>query len=257
MRLGAVFVLAAMALLAANIRLYLKDGGYQIVREYKVVEDRVRYYSIERSEWEEIPLGLVDLKRTEEDLKDREESIQADRKAIEEEEKAEREAGREAYRVPVDTGVYWAAGDLKVVPLKQAETKVATDKGRSILKAITPIPIVTGKARVEIDGANSQFIVDQQRPEFYIRLAAEERFGMVKISLQKGNRVVQRWTKLPVVNEIVEEHQDVQVFRKQVADGLYKIWPEKPLEPGEYAVIEYTEGKGNVQVWDFSYRRLQ
>ena len=28
-------------------------------------------------------------------------------------------------------------------------------------------------------------------------------------------------------------------------------WPEKPMPPGEYALIEYTEGKVNVQVWDF------
>ena len=36
--------------------------------------------------------------------------------------------------------------------------------------------------------------------------------------------------------------------------GLYKIWPAKPLEPGEYAVIEFSEGKLNVQVWDFAYK---
>jgi hypothetical protein len=43
----------------------------------------------------------------------------------------------------------------------------------------------------------------------------------------------------------------VDVFRRQLDDALYKIWPEKPLEPGEYAVVQYTEGKGNLQVWDF------
>ena len=34
---------------------------------------------------------------------------------------------------------------------------------------------------------------------------------------------------------------------------LYRIWPEKPLEPGEYAVMEYTDGKLNMQVWDVAY----
>jgi hypothetical protein len=38
-----------------------------------------------------------------------------------------------------------------------------------------------------------------------------------------------------------------------MAEGLYKIWPTKPLEPGEYAVMEYTDGKVNIQVWDFAY----
>jgi hypothetical protein len=44
----------------------------------------------------------------------------------------------------------------------------------------------------------------------------------------------------------------VETFQKQLADGLYKIWPKQPFEPGEYAVIEYTEGKMNIQIWDFA-----
>src|SRR5579875_1448305 len=49
---------------AANIKLYLKDGSYHLVREYQVETDRVRFYSVERSEWEEMPLSLVDLDKT-------------------------------------------------------------------------------------------------------------------------------------------------------------------------------------------------
>ena len=46
--------------MARNHRLILKDGTYQVVREYKLVGDRVRYLSQERGDWEELPANLVD-----------------------------------------------------------------------------------------------------------------------------------------------------------------------------------------------------
>ena len=68
-RLLVIFCLALLPSLAANVKLYLKDGTYHVVREYEVQADRVRFYSVERSEWEEIPLDLVDLRRTEAEVK--------------------------------------------------------------------------------------------------------------------------------------------------------------------------------------------
>ena len=61
-------------------------------------------------------------------------------------------------------------------------------------------------------------------------------------------------TIIPVSKEVMEEAEMVDTFRLQLGDLLYKIWPEKDLVPGEYALVEYTEGKVNIQVWDFGYR---
>ena len=58
-------VFAALALSAAPLKLYLKSGADMLVREYELKEDRIRYYSMERSQWEEIPARLVDLEKTE------------------------------------------------------------------------------------------------------------------------------------------------------------------------------------------------
>ena len=46
--------------LGRNHRLILKDGTYQMVRQYQIVGDRVRYLSQERGDWEELPANLVD-----------------------------------------------------------------------------------------------------------------------------------------------------------------------------------------------------
>ena len=50
--------------LQAQIKLYLKNGTYEIVKSYEVKGDRVRYYSLERSDWEEVPKALVDFDAT-------------------------------------------------------------------------------------------------------------------------------------------------------------------------------------------------
>jgi hypothetical protein len=76
---------------------------------------------------------------------------------------------------------------------------------------------------------------------------------MLRMSEHKGNRVVEKLTIIPVSKEVVEEPQMVDTFRQQMAEGLYKVWPEKPLEPGQYGVVEYTEGKVNMRIWDFAY----
>ncbi len=253
MRLFLVALLAAVAW-AANARLYLKDGSYQLVREYQVQQDRVRFYSIERSEWEEIPVDLVDLKRTEEEAAGRKAQLEKEAKAIDEEEKALRETEREVSRIPQNPGVYWVDGD-QTRAIKQGETTVRTNKGRSVLQRISPIPMVTGKATLEMNGPHSANVFSNPEQEFYFQLAASERFALLRLTTKGDVRIVENLTIMPVTKEVQEAPDIIPTLNRQIGEDLYKIWPKEPLPDGEYALVEYTAGQLNMQIWDFAVKK--
>jgi len=251
------FIAIAIALAGfaqAADRLYLKDGDYQLVREYQVQGERIRYYSTERSDWEEIPLDLVDLQRTKKEAAEQKAVIEEDTKIVNEENTAILAEQKTVEQVPTDPGGYYLRGD-KIETIKIAELKVNNSTKRTILRLIAPIPLA-GKATVELDGLTSANKVDGREPEFYLRLSDDESFGIAKLTVVKNARVVETLSVMQVQRDkIVDEKVDlVPTFKKQAADRLYKVWAEKPLEPGEYALIQYTEGKMKPQIWDFSVK---
>ena len=249
-----VAVFAAWA--AINVKLYLKDGGYHLVREYEVQSDRVRYYSVERSQWEEIPLDLVDLKRTQAEASAREEKLEKDAKSLAEEAEAHKALQKEVLRIPQNPGVYWLAGsETKTIPA--AESTVHTDKGRKILRYLTTMPqMMNGKGTLEIQGAHSLNVFTDPEQEFYLQLSESEGFGIVRLASSKtGVRVVENLTFIPATSGVEEQLDPVEIIQLELAPGgLYKIWPKEPLRAGEYAVVQYTLGTLNIQVWDFSIK---
>ena len=85
-----------------------------------------------------------------------------------------------------------------------------------------------------------------------------------KITFIDGEQGILRYRGIPI-EELAEKSTFIEVAHlivfgrlpnslelRQFSDLLFKIWPEKPLEPGEYALLEYSDGKVNPQVWDFS-----
>jgi hypothetical protein len=245
-----LLLLFTCVLSAANLKLYFKDGSDQLVREYKIESDRLSYYSVDRDEWEEVPLSIVDLEKTKAVIMQRDEDARANAAAEESENKAERAARKEVESIPAQEGVYLIE-DEKLTPIKIGESKMVTDKRRSILKAISPVPLVSGKATLELDGPHAVQGTLNRSPEFYIRLSEDERFAIVRMGDHKGNRVVEKITIDPIIKETHQEPDLVEIFRQQEADRLFKIWPQKPLPPGEYAVVQYAEDKLDMQVWDF------
>jgi hypothetical protein len=213
----------------------------------------VHFYSVERSEWEDLPLELVDVKRTESEAAEHKAQLDADAKVLAAEDQAERELELEKRRIPRDEGVYWLRGNEAQV-LKLAESSIHTKKGREVLKRLSPIPMVSGKATLELAGAASPNVFTDPEQEFYIQLSALERFGIAKLTPKGAVRIVEDVTTIPVSNEIVEEPKMIDILKKELDSGLYKIWPKEKLPPGEYAVVEFTEGQLNMQVWDFAIK---
>jgi hypothetical protein len=250
---AAVLLLLASAAVSAADRLYLKDGTYQLTNQYEVKTDRVRYYSTERGEWEEIPLEMVDLDRTKGEVADRESQLAADAKAEAEERAAEKLEKKQIASIPTQPGAYYIRGDA-MEPIKQAESKIVSNKKRTVLRVLSPIPTVPGKSTVELDGEHAPLHLTDVRPEFYFRLSDYEGVDIVKLTPKKEGRVAENVSILQLKNDrIVEEKLDkIESFKKQEADLVFRIWPEKPLEPGEYALIQYAEGKLDPQIWDFT-----
>jgi hypothetical protein len=249
-----LLLLAASLLLAANFKLYMKDGTFHIINQYKVEGDRVKFYSVERSDWEEMPVDLLDLKRTEAENSARTAKLEEENKIIDAEEKARREQDREVMKIPQDPGAYMIE-DNKLRIFHAAESKLHSDKRRTVLKVLSPIPMVSGKATVELDNAHSTNIVKDSRPEIYLQLSADEQFGIIKLTPKGEVRIADRLSIVPVTKEVVDDIDLVPIFRKQLSDNLlYKIWAEQSMEDGEYAVVQFTPGKSNMQIWDFAIK---
>jgi hypothetical protein len=253
----AVFLLlvAAITLYSETFKLYLKDGTYQVTREYQVENDRVRYYSTERGEWEEIPKDLIDLAKTERERKAQTDVLVKEAREQDEEDRALRAQQKEIAAIPMNPGAYYKQ-DQKVAALPSADYQIVTDKKRRALQVLSPVPLVPGKASVVIKGEHAVFQIHEERPNFYVRLAKEERFGIVSLTPKKNVRVVENISIAPVVKVAYEDRKQMDTFEQDLGNGLYKIWPEKSLPPGEYALVEFadSEDKDDIEllIWDFA-----
>jgi len=173
-------------------RLILKDGSYQVVTQYEVKGDRVRYKSAERGgEWEEIPNTLVDWPATEKWNKEhapgalataeaeREKKEQSDAAEIDKEEQQERDAEKArmpvvspGLRLPDESGV-WVMDTFQATPelvrMQQSNGDLNKDLGHNVLKA-TINPMGGSKQLIQIDGARSKIQLHVNQPELYVAL---------------------------------------------------------------------------------------
>ncbi len=185
-----MIAVSALCFITANLcaaqelskRLILKDGSYQLVKQYEVKGDRVRYLSTERNEWEELPAELVDWPATEKYEKERAASAIPDAAAIDKETDAEREAEEShlpevapGLRLPDDSGVYLLdnyQGQPQVVELQQTEGDVNQNTRANILRGALG-PIAGNKQTIELEGAHAALHSHVTVPAIYINIADE------------------------------------------------------------------------------------
>jgi hypothetical protein len=171
---------------APNQRLILKDGTYQLVTKYERKADRVRYYSSERAQWEELPTELVDWAATEKWAKDHAPGATPadsdavapaipEAAAIDKEEQRERARTPDVLpglRLPDEDGV-WALDTFhdqpELVVLTQNTGGVNRQAGHNVLRA-TLNPLGGVQQSVQIPGAESKVKLHVNDPALYVSI---------------------------------------------------------------------------------------
>jgi hypothetical protein len=176
-------------------RLILKDGSYQLVTKYETKGDRVRYYSTEREEWEELPESLVDWPATEKYEKDRAadksvpEAVQLDKEAEHEDEMAQTKLPEVArgLRLPEDSGVFLFdsfQGEPQLDEIQQSAADVSrSTKGNIFRGALAPIAGL--KQTIELEGAHATVQAHVGVPSIYINADADPDQPDVRASSKK------------------------------------------------------------------------
>ena len=268
---------SAAARLTRGKKLVLKDGNFQLVREYQRKGERVRYFSMERGDWEEIPAALVDWDATakaEADSEKASEVLLSKVHAQEEATKIETVLDVDA-SLQVSPGVFLPPGEgmfaiegKSVTPLEQVGSQVRTDKKTLLKQVLSPIPVVPGKRNVEIPGAKAKTRINSSAPEFYLREAPpdpDRASSVVKSSRPgesgpevelvratvKGNKRQLESIRNYFGQEVGTERKSVAIQRWEVAATVYRFTLGEPLPPGEYALAEILPDGMNLFVWDF------
>ncbi len=245
-------------------KLILKDGSFQLVRSYEVKGDRVRFYSMERSQWEEIPSDLVDW-----DVTHKIEGEEARKQQALVEKVAAEEKAAKAQPIDVDAsleaapGVFLPPGEgffvldgKAVLPLTQAEANTKLDKGHLLEQVVVPVPLVPTRRRVYVKGAHAKFRISNSQPEFFMRTAdgREPQLVLIRTTVKGDSRVIENIDTLFIGKS--EKRNALSLQSWQLTKGVYRFTLGQVLTPGEYAFAEITNEGLNLFVWDFGVGTL-
>ncbi|HEX4068377.1 MAG TPA: hypothetical protein VHZ09_20320 [Acidobacteriaceae bacterium] len=188
-----LILMSSLALAQANgYRLIMKDGSYQIITKYEVKNDRVRFYSAERHDWEEVPASMVDWVATEKWKRDYgpaetgpvvvtnpNDPGQVEAAKIDAEERAAREAEKEripmilpGLRLPDESGV-WVLDTFDGQPELAHMTQTNGDLNRAYEHSVLAYEIGSKRGArelIRVDGFAAKVEVHVAQPVFYVSL---------------------------------------------------------------------------------------
>src|SRR5258707_14893809 len=168
-------------------RLILKDGSYQLAAKYEIKGDRVRYYSAERGEWEEIPKNLIDWDATDKYEQGRlhgapsPEAVQLD-KELEAEQKAEEARSPRVapgLRLPEDGGVFLLdtfQNQPQLDELQQSGGELNQNTKKNILRAAIN-PLASATQTIELDGVRAKIQSHTGVPAIYVNIDPQNATG--------------------------------------------------------------------------------
>jgi len=242
-------------------KLILMDGTFQLAREYTVEGDRVRYWSVERSQWEEIPTSLVNWDATH--------KAEADQASQDAELKAKIHASQVALLtkdidvdrsmeikpglfLPDAVGFYALDRNKTIWEMKQSTAVIKMSTGREVEKILSGVSLIPSKKTMEIPGEHAAMRLNTAEPEFFMRPAdsREPRFRLLRTEIKGGHRVVDD-ISIHFTGQETHKATDIEIQTWTPASGVFRYTVDQRLEPGEYAFVEMTDEGINGYVWDF------
>lgn len=286
--LAAPFSLAALCLVLSVAsfaqtlaqRLILKDGSYQSITKYEIHGERVRYFSAERGEWEEVPKTMVDWDATKKYEEGRltgapvPEAAELDKELEAERQAAEARTPQVApgLRLSDEGGVFLLdtyQSQPQLAEIQQSGADVNRSMKSNILRSAIN-PLAGARQTIELPEAHAKVQSHTAVPSLYVNLdagqgtpataqvpgeppplASTERVKIIRLQSKGGKRVAGA-VKIAVTGKSKTDERFIPALVTSMTGGWLKITPVEPLPDGEYAVAEMlSKDSINFYVWDF------
>jgi hypothetical protein len=232
-----------------------------MVREYEVDGDRVRYYSTEQHQWEEMPQALVDWDATKKEAAD-----EAKRKAALLAKIETQEAARGSDVIDVDAsieiskgvflpegeGVFLYDGD-KISKVPPVDADIKFSKGQMLKQVLVPVPIVPSRHTVSLAGTRAKLRTQPGQIELYMRTADghDPEVQLIEAKVRNGKRDLENLDEL-FQQTAATGVTELPIQRWEIARGVYRYTISQSVGPGEYALAEVVPGNGSsLYFWDF------